>query len=119
MKTVRLTKQQARLLRMQIEGKESGYTIGDLRKVDKFLAAMDKLTADYDEKIDAISNAEEVEALDDNLGSEEISFSVEDAWFDCVKSAWKSVKNWMGNKKARALILAIDDSLGNAEESDK
>jgi len=143
MKQITLKKKDARVLTIQLENKQDGYSVADLRKLDKFiLNVLEKATEDYDKKIEELnkemqSKLKELDTSDSNyqlkanqlnveqgvklnkvndtIGEEEVKVEFEGDSFDVIKTFWETMSNVRASKDARKTILRIDDAIANVE----
>lgn len=121
MKTLSFSKKQLRILTLQLQQTGDGFTIPQLRSLDKVLTVMEKPIEDFNSKITDLlrtstsENQEEVNSAMETLlsfhGSEEVNLELEDADFDFIKTQWSATKGFKGDKEVREIVIAIDDIL--------
>jgi len=122
MKTLELTKQQARHLMMSLESSGKGFNIGQLRKLNSVLDKLSRPIEDFSAEIDRIarvtSKAAERDDLLDTLtntdGQDPISIEMEDADYELLKEQWSGLQ-FSANRFARNIVLGIDDAMQAAQ----
>jgi hypothetical protein len=127
MKTIELKPADARFLKLQLERKD-GFSLGDLRKINKFLMALDIVCKPYDSAIEEAlkkyppqfddqgrqfvdRRLNEIVEKINSEHEEPVSFNVEDADFECVHGIWTKIESWGADRSNRRAVLAIDDAL--------
>ena len=122
MKEIELTKRELRVLSLQLENKADGFTVKQLRQLDKVLGMFESYVKDYNdglndvsarfrEKIRSLDSSnpnysslvqelnnqlvEEVNGFDLLVGRNEVLIEVEDTDFDFVKGLWEVVNDSM------------------------
>ena len=118
MKTLELTKQQARHLVMSLEESGKGFNIGQLRRLNKILDKLSEPIAVFSAAIEQIVQAgfdtaerdHRLEALTNTDGQDPILIEIEDTDCDLLKEIWGGLQ-FSPNKFARAIVLGIDDAL--------
>ena len=134
MKAIALANKELRLLSGQLQNFQSGYTVEQIRSLDKVVRVMEEAVKKYVEGIDVIvkgpiafSTPEEKQKLeqekDEQLmeyikteGNKVVSISLEDTDLDFVKSVWVKMGSLSGMKEAREAIIKIDDAIKEAKE---
>lgn len=134
MKAIALANKELRLLSGQLQNFQAGYTVEQIRSLDKVVRVMEEAVKDYVQGIDdiikapiAFSTPQEKEKLekekDDSLmeyvktvGNKVVSVSLEDTDLDFVKSVWAKMGSLSGMKEAREAIIKIDDAITNSKE---
>lgn len=135
MKTVILTRYQASLLSNQLERKVDGFTVKQLRQLNKILDKFEEPLKEYRKQVKEMSDnyqkklasveqeirgavVIEYNKLTDEWnkaeGIKEDSYEFEDGDFDFLKELWSKTNGFMGIKEARDVILKIDDALQGA-----
>lgn len=146
MKTLTLTKNQARILRTQLESQDVT-DIAEVRKIHRFLDKLEPPCSDFTEQMDAIQKQfdkdrkrilaehngqadqylsalvdelnEKANNLIETVGSEEITFEVEDDHFNTAQDRFREPKikdfKFRMNRDSRKEIVAIDDAFANAK----
>lgn len=140
MKQITLSINALNNLKSNLEGKGDGFTIKQLRLLDKIITAIEPFVADYASKIDArvkqaqdsaAENATEfqvqqintllnkdLDALVAGEGAAQVTVSFEDDWFALIKEIWDNSQGFRGNDAARKVLLDIDTALENAVSVD-
>lgn len=134
MKNISLPTKELRLLSGQLQNFQSGYTVEQIRSLDKVVRVMEEAVKGYVDGLSdivkgpiAFSTQEEREKLekerDERLmeyiqteGNKVVSVSLEDTDMDFVKSVWAKMGSLSGAKEAREAIIKIDDAIKNSEE---
>lgn len=136
MKQFILSKAAARVIYIQLEGKGEGYTIKQIRLLDKIMIPFETVLTGYNSKIDTrIEQAKEelrqnpddqeiinesmnndLDSITENEGKELITINLEDEQFIFIKEIWDAISGFRGGKDVRRLVLEVDDSLNHATE---
>jgi len=134
MRNISLPNKELRLLSGQLQNFQSGYTVEQIRSLDKVVRVMEEAIKDYVQGVTdimnepiAFSTQEEREKLekerDDKLmeyiktvGNKVVSVSLEDTDLDFVKLVWAKMGNLSGMKEAREAIIKIDDAIKESKE---
>lgn len=134
MKAIALPNKELRLLSGQLQNFNQGYTVAQIRSLDKVVRAMEEILKPFTDEIEnivkgpmAFSTQEEREKLekerDERLqkyveteGNKIVSVSFEDQDFTFVKEVWSRMGSLNGQKEARETILKIDDAITKATE---
>jgi hypothetical protein len=134
MKQIALPNKELRLLSGQLQNFQSGYTVEQIRSLDKVVRVMEEAIKEYVDGIGnivkgpiAFSTPEEKAKLekeqDEQLmeyikteGNKVVSISLEDTDLDFVKSVWAKMGALSGAKEAREAIIKIDDAIKEAKE---
>lgn len=133
MKQINLSKAEGRILSQQITAKTEGFTIKQLRLLDKIDLVFDSQLTDYNKPIDDMiekakeeikenpddKNVQLVNAtLNENLdayteteGIKSVTFLFEDEQFNFIKEIWEASGGFKGDKKIRKYTLSIDDAI--------
>lgn len=124
-----------RLLSIQLQKFDQGYTVAQIRSLDKVVTSMELLLKDYSEGLNKLLNEkikgeteEEKQKSETELrkkleefveveGNKKVSLMIEDEDFNFVKTFWSRLANLKGDKEVRKAILSIDDSLNSATKS--
>jgi hypothetical protein len=133
MKNISLPNKELRLLSGQLQNFQSGYTVEQIRSLDKVVTVMETAIKDYVGGMTEIINApiafstqEEKANLEQEKdakimnyiqteGNKIASISLEDSDLDFVKSVWAKMGNISGAKEAREAIIKIDDAIKNSQ----
>lgn len=118
MKTLTLTKQQARHLVMSLEASGQGFNIGQLRKLNSVLDKLSRPIEDFSLEIDRIARNATDDAMRDHVlnaltnteGQDPISIEMEDADYELLKKQWSGLQ-FSPNRFARNIVLGIDDAI--------
>src|SRR3990167_8900318 len=142
MKSITLTKQQLRIVSLNLDQEEKGLTRQELRKLDKIQTEMiEPLLKDFNAKIEVIlsegrekfkqldkenanlavllqsinqETTDKVEEISKGVGKEIIEVKLEDDYFSFVKSHFlNDQKMFLTNKESRRMVLDIEDALEN------
>ncbi len=122
MKTITLSAQELRILTLQIQAKGDGYSIGQLRQLDKVLDVLEEPIESYNASVEILAkeNPEDLNQKLENLTvlpeNQNKIVEIEDSDFDFVKELWSQTQGFLGNSEARKVILAIDDALNGAKD---
>lgn len=144
MKQIKLSKRALRILSLQLQQKGEGFTIKQIRQLDKVLDVVEPELKEYDEAIEKVLSesrekinkidkesvnysilfkevdreaSKEVEKIDEEYGVAEVKLKLEDSDFDFLKEQWTPTKGLAGNKSTRKVIIAIDDAIENPEDA--
>jgi Tfp pilus assembly PilM family ATPase len=116
MKNISLPNKELRLLSLQLQNFQSGYTVDQIRSLDKAISAIDKVIQPFNTKLKELSLKEKKDdtELNDYIeteGSKIVTCSFEDTDFEFVKLVWNKMSGLSGNDVARKAILIIDDAI--------
>lgn len=135
MMQIALTAKDLRLLSIQLQKFDQGYTVAQIRSLDKVVTSMETLLKDYSEGLNKLLNEpikgdteEEKQKIEMDLrkklenfieteGNKKISLMIEEEDFNFVKTFWSRLANLKGDKEVRKAIISIDDSLNSATKS--
>lgn len=124
-----------RLLSIQLQKFDQGYTVAQIRSLDKVVTSMELLLKDYSDGLNKLLNEpikgeteEEKQKSEMELrkkledfveveGNKKISLIIEDEDLNFVKVFWSRLANLKGDKEVRKAIISIDDSLNSATKS--
>lgn len=113
MTTVRMTAFQALTLKNVLEGL-SGFSLPDLRRVDRAVAEIDDATGGYRALQAGCDDPTAVALLVTQQGGEPVDLDLPDDVLDVVRRTWRAISGWSGAAEARRVVLAVDDALGDA-----
>lgn len=138
MKQITLSKASTRNLSQQLDGKADGFTVKQLRMLDRIQTTIEDAIGDYNKPIDDLVKAAQKDlandpspehtqevntklntALDEyteKYGAEKVNLLFEDEQFSFIKDIWDAASGFRGNLAARKILLEIDDSLEQAQE---
>jgi hypothetical protein len=118
MKQIALPTKELRLLSLQLQNFNQGFTVDQIRSLDKAVAVMDKVLQPFNSKLKELNDKPRIQGDDaelnefiDKEGSKTVSCSFEDADFEFVKLVWNKMSGLSGNDVARKAILIIDDAI--------
>ena len=118
MKNISLPNKDLRILSLQIQSFQQGYTVEQIRLLDSVISSINKVLEPFDTKINEFKakpkneeNDEELNKFFDIEGSKIVTCEFEDAHFDFIKKIWDSMGNLSGQEIARREIIVIDDAL--------
>lgn len=122
MKTLTLTKQQARHLVMSLEASGKGFNIGQLRKLNSVLDKLSEPIGTFSGEIERIARSctddderdHILEALTNTDGQDPVTIEMEDADYELLKEQWSGLQ-FSPNRFARTIVLGIDDAMKAAE----
>jgi DNA-binding transcriptional MerR regulator len=135
MMQIAFTAKDLRLLSIQLQKFDQGYTVAQIRSLDKVVTSMELLLKDYsdglnnllNEKITGETDEEKQKSelelrkkLEDFVeveGNKKISLMIEDEDLNFVRMFWSKLSNLNGNKDVRKAVISIDDALNNATKS--
>jgi len=127
MKTLELTKQQARHLVMSLEGNGNGFNIGKLRKLSSLIDKLCERITEFSNEIERIArtNSGDSAVRDDLLdtltntdGQDPVDCILEDAEYDLLKELWGTLQ-FSANRHARIIVLSIDRAITGARTPEK
>jgi len=134
MKNISLPQKELRLLSAQLQNFQQGYTVQQIRSLDRIIKITDEVLKPFVEGLNKIlindqshNNEKEkqefeikkqslIEAYFNLEGNKEVNCSFIDEDFDFVKSVWLRMGTLNGTKEAREAILKIDDAIQGAKE---
>lgn len=138
MRRVELTKKEAHVLGLNLEGKATGYSRKELRWLDRTMDAIEDATGEYHRRIERVAAqhramrrktsdqvelariAEEesraVEAINEEDGGSRIVLTLEEAEYDFVKDQWGAMNSFRGGREVRRMVMAIDAAVEGAEK---
>ena len=134
MKAIALTNIDLRILSGQLQNYQAGYTVAQIRLLDKVVGKMEEQLEPFVKGLKditsgpiAFSTQEEREKLekeqDDRVqeyakaeGQKIQSVSFEDSEFEFIKQVWLRMGSLSGMKEARETIMKIDDAIEAATE---
>src|SRR3990167_10287208 len=144
MKSIKLTKQQLRILSLNLDQEEKGLSIQELRKLEKIqLEMIEPLVVDFNVKIEEIlaegknkvkqldkgsanfvvlfqvtnqETSDKAVELTEGIGKEIVELKLEDDYFNFVKSHFlNDQKMFSASKESRRLVLDIEAALKNVQ----
>jgi malate synthase len=126
MRAIALPTKELRLLSLQLQNFQSGYTVEQIRLLDKAVSSIDKVVQPFNAKLKELNDKQKKispaePAYDDvqkelndyveTEGNKLVSCSFEDTDFEFVKAVWSKMSGLSGNEMARKSILTIDDAI--------
>ena len=132
MKNIILANKELRLLSIQLQNFNSGYTVQQIRSLNNVVTAMESVLKPFEDGLDAInrvivSQVNEEEKQKDQIkkdaeienyftteGAKISTCTLEDPDFEFVKLIWSRIGTFSGIKVAREAIIAIDDAIQSA-----
>jgi hypothetical protein len=128
MKTLTMKPTEARLLKFHLEKRDRGFSLGDLRRIDKFLRPLEAVIWEYEQDLEQaiakypptfddqgrqlVNRALSAEAEEINRNyADPISFEVDDPDFTCAHKAWQEIDAWPADPSNRRAVLAVDDAM--------
>ncbi len=121
MKAIALPIKDLRLLSNQIQNFQGGYTVEQIRLLDKACSAMDVVLKDFNaglkKVVDKPKKAGDVKEIEDYVekeGSKVVTCDFEDADFKFIESVWAKMAGFSGQDIARKAIISIDDAIKSA-----
>jgi hypothetical protein len=125
MRNVILPNRELRLLANQLQGFKAGYTVEQIRLLDRVMRIMEFNLKEFNDalKIELAKEYKKPEEKDEalnkfmeDMGVKEATCSFEDGDFNFIKAVWGKMTGMSGNPEARAAILIIDNAIQNASE---
>ncbi|MBZ5529725.1 MAG: hypothetical protein LAN71_17750 [Acidobacteriia bacterium] len=130
MKNIILPAKELRLLSSQLQNFNTGYTVPQIRSLDKVIRIMETTLEPFEEKLKKIltkvsegnekerdiKKQQELEEFMKSEGEKAVSCSFEDVDFEFIKLVWEKMATLSGQKEAREAILKIDDAIQGAKE---
>lgn len=136
-----LSKAATRVMYVQLENKGEGFSIKQLRLLDKTLTSLDVFIGEYNqsiqdkiniakEEIKADPSQENVDAVNtklnldldeitDTIGKQLVHIQIEDEQFKFIKETMENMQGFKGTKIVRDLVLELDTALDSAKEIDQ
>lgn len=122
MKQIALPIKELQLLSNQIQNFQGGYTVEQIRLLDKVCQSMDKVLSPFSSKLKELSqkgkeddNAEFDEFIEKE-GGKVSPCAFEDADFEFLKAVWSKMSGLSGASIARKAIITIDDAMKTASD---
>jgi hypothetical protein len=126
MKQIVLPNREMRLLANNLQVYNKGYTIAEIRLLDKVILRFNTALKLYDDNVVKLENSlkEEkdnikIEEIKKNIEDEdirEITCVFEDPEFNFVKSIWGQMAGFRGTDDVRSLIIKIDNAIQAVSE---
>ena len=134
MKNIILPAKELRLLTNQLENFNVGYTVPQIRSLNKVLIVMEENLKPFNEGLKKIQSVivsqvnekekaegeakkqKEFEEFIRTEGEKKVTCALEDVDFEFVKLIWSKMSTFSGVKEAREAVLKIDDAILNASE---
>jgi len=118
---IALPQKELRLLGFQIQKFEQGYTVEQIRILDKIVSNINKALEDFSVKIKDIKENkeitdEEVTKFFEEEGSKMADLALEDDEFQFVMLIWSRMNTLSGDELVRKSIIIIDDALKSATQ---
>lgn len=133
-----LSKAAARVVYVDLETKGDGFTIKQLRLLDKTLSSLDIFIGNYNKKIeDRMNEAREeikkdhskeniesvnfqvnidLDELTNTEGKQLVTIQIEDEQFKFIKEIIDNMQGFKGDKTSREILLEIGNALDSAKE---
>jgi hypothetical protein len=129
MKNIIIPNKELRLLSNQLQGFNQGYSVIQIKSLDKVIQTMELSLADFNDGLKKIlsivvsqlnekerqeGEAEKQKQLEEFLntkGEELVTCSFEDSDLEFIKSIWTRIGTFSGSKEAREAIIKIDEAL--------
>lgn len=118
MKQIAIPTKELRLLSLQLQNFNQGFTVDQIRSLDKSIATIDKVIQLFNTKLKELSDKprkegdnEELNSYFETEGNKVITCTFEDVDFEFVKAVWNKMSGLSGNDVARKAILIIDDAI--------
>lgn len=134
MKNIILPNKELRLLSIQLQNFNSGYTVQQIRSLNNVVTAIEIVLKPFEDKLDEISrvivsqvNEEEKQKdqakkdaeIDDFFKTEGVKLvtcTLQDPDFEFIKIIWSRMNTLSGSKPAREAIIAIDNAIKSTTE---
>jgi len=135
MKNIILPNKELRLLSGQLQNFNAGFTVQQIRSLDRVVRVMETILQPFTEGINKILSgtepisetatekekaeieAKKAKELEDYLktkGEEKVTCPIEDTGFEFIKMVWSKMSSLSGLKEARETIIKIDDAIQGA-----
>jgi hypothetical protein len=133
MKNISLPNKELRVLSAQLQNFNQGFTVTQIRSLDKVVRTMESVIQPFTEGLDKIlhtvvsqiNEAEKAEGeakknkdLEDFIntkGEEKVTCALEDSDFEFVKLIWSRMGSLRGDKDTRELVIKIDNAINGAD----
>lgn len=134
MRTIALPNKDLRLLSLQLQNYNQGFTVDQIKLLDKVVRNMEMVLKDFMDKFNKlagiiVSNVNEDERTKEEFdkqqkinkylneeGNETATVSLEDNEFEFVKAVWAKIGTFSGIGEAREAILKIDEAINKSVE---
>lgn len=134
MKNIILPAKELRLLANQLENFNVGYTVPQIRSLNKVLTVIEEVLKPFNEGVKKIqsvivSQVNEKEKAEGEAkkqaefnefikteGEKKVTCALEDVDFEFIKLVWSKMSTFSGVKEAREAVLKIDDAIEGASE---
>jgi hypothetical protein len=133
MKNIIIPNKELRLLSNQLQTFNVGYTVNQIRSLDKVIRIMEEVNKSFTEGLEGIMNipvstipekkkedeekkAKDLDSYITGEGAKKVTCSFEDSDYEFIKLVWSKIATFSGQKEARDAVLIIDDAINSANE---
>jgi hypothetical protein len=129
MRNIIIPNKELRLLANQLQNFSAGYTVSQIRSLDKVIRIMNEKSEPFTEGLEKIVNitsdqspedkAKKQNEIDDYLkkeGTKKITCAFDNEDFEFIKSTWLRIASFSGQEEARESILIIDEAINKSSE---
>ncbi len=134
MKNIILPNNELRLLSGQLQNFNTGYTVPQIRSLDKVIRVMETTLQPFTDGLEGLlkvvvpqgndkdrieaenKKQEEIESYLKRDGEKIVTCPIEDVDFEFIKMVWSKMATLSGTKEAREAIIKIDDAIQGAKE---
>jgi len=116
---IALPQKELRLLSFQIQKFPAGYTVEQIRILDKVMSSVNSVLEDFTNKIEAIKQDKDITEEKMNMFFEEdgnkiADLHLEEDEFQFLSQIWTRMGGLSGDELVRKSIIVIDDAFKNA-----
>jgi len=126
MKAIALPIKELRLLSLQLQNFQGGFTVEQIRLLDKAITCMDEVVKGFDAKVmkmtdeikavleakkDPKEENDKLESFMNKEGNKVVECALEDSDYEFVKAIWNKMAGFSGAGIARKSIITVDDAI--------
>jgi hypothetical protein len=134
MKNISLPNKELRVLSAQLQNFNQGFTVAQIKSLDKVVRIMESVLQPFSEGLDKIIRSvinqvdekekaegeakkqKELEDFVNTEGEKKVTCTLEDPDFEFVKQVWSRMGNLRGDKDTRELVIKIDNAINGVGE---
>ena len=118
---IALPNKELRLLGFQLQQFGQGYTVDQIRQLDKVVSSINTVLEDFNTKIKEIKEnkditEEELNKFFKEEGDKTADVLIEDDEYQFIMAVWTKMNGLSGDDLVRKSILVIDDALKSASQ---